>query len=337
MSSFALLAFTASVAPFEGNSNCYQSNVSDSFCSFGDSFYHSYTLFIGAEEFEEYEKEAFHKARVLVFQSISTIIVLNVIIAIVNDSFGSVSDEAERLFWLNRLYFVSEIEGVRNFFLEDSFMSDYIDEKKKIQGGKHVFRSERKYDELMYIEYAEEGRIINNVDPTRLLFDILMSAVYNYDNTKDRLKKENLFKVMNNGNFRWIVDTKLIIRRIFAVIILPSWVIIGLLSAGWFWPPQLRELFLCSDLGTSSVASKEQKKNNHYEKVHRGISNNNKENRINCLEDDMLKIVNEVQQLKNAVNDMRADYDESKKQLIDEMKLVKSVLDRVNMKLNMFN
>ena len=339
--------FTSSIAPFDDDSTrCADKDAHEDykypFCTFGEALFTSITLFIGAEEYDNFGRIEKNRFRVIVFLSLSAIIVLNVIIAIVNDSFGSVSDEAERVFWLNRLYFVSEIEGVRNFFVEDSFMSDYYDNKKK-ESSRRLHIS-GKYDEMVYMEYAEEGRIIESVHNERLLFDILVSAITTYHESKDRTKKENIFKILNHGNFRWIVETKLIVRRLIAVFVLPCWVLAGFFCAGWYWPPQIRELLLCSGLKKNFDTAIAKSKKNENELVHKELSNNEQRFRIQVLEEDNRKMMNEIRQMKSAINDMRGEYvdlkedfKDTKKEMIDEMKLVRSVLLRVNMKLNMFD
>ena len=42
----------------------------------------------------------------------------------------------------------------------------------------------------------------------------------------------------------------LLIRFVVACVIIPSWILLGLLSAGWFWPPQVRKAMFVQSISS---------------------------------------------------------------------------------------
>jgi len=88
-----------------------------SFCSFGDSLFSTYALFVGGIEMEDFAGTTTMKVISIMFGFFVAVILLNVVIAIVSNSWDSVVEEGKEVFWNYRLLFLG---GVKNY--EEAFI-----------------------------------------------------------------------------------------------------------------------------------------------------------------------------------------------------------------------
>ena len=88
-----------------------------SFCTFGDSLFSTYALFVGGIEMAELASTTAMKVISITFGFFVAVILLNVVIAIVSNSWDSVTEEGKEVFWNYRLQFLS---GVKNY--EEAFI-----------------------------------------------------------------------------------------------------------------------------------------------------------------------------------------------------------------------
>lgn len=159
------------------------------------------------------------QALYILYAFLVIILLSNVLIAIVTDSYGIIKNErAAMVFWSNRLNFIAEVDAIatvrkqllgegylcpRPWSTEDDATGDEVEGKSK---SKKVFR------------------------------DLW--------NTLTGLFEENPYEYMDvsPGSFDfWCY----LLLRIVAIFIIPVWLILGLVTAGWLWPPQIRERLLC--------------------------------------------------------------------------------------------
>ena len=320
--------FTRSViSSKETDTNCEQNS---DFCTLSDTMFNTFSLFIGLEEFEQIQHDN-NRISLVIFLSISSILLLNVVIAIVNNSFNDIEDEAEKLFWLNRIYFVCEIESVRNFLLEESVISKIFRKKKKIDKN-----YEEVYESARYLESVFDGDIPEEVRTLRVLFDILVSSLTYYEDPDERIKTEILFKHVNHGAFTWILDIPIYLRCLCAIILFPIWIVIGFLSIGWLWPPQVREFLLCSvNISNSENDVRNQTKANSFKSSRRSFIIKPEVDSDHVFKDHIRTVMQDIREMKNEISSLKANYEISK-DTIDDLKTMADIMKRENMKRNLF-
>ena len=153
------------------------------------------------------------------------ILLSNVLIAIVTDSYEIIqNDRAAIVFWSNRLDFVAEMDIImyavqRRIFGKDSFADEgrnqkYGDDAQETATNDKDGIITKATDPDATVEYFGEAW-----QQVWLLFDL------------------NLYEDID-----WIETCVYNIFRIFAIfIVIPLWLAIGAATAGWLWPPQVRE------------------------------------------------------------------------------------------------
>ena len=328
--------FTRSVLSRGSMASACAQNASD-FCTIEEAMYNTYSLFIGTKEFEAFENDM-NQVLIVGFMSLSTILLLNVVIAIVNDSFGDVADRAEKLFWLNRIYFICEIEVVRNFLSEDNTIARFFHKNE----GKNEYEKEdeQNYKSSRYLECINDGNVPQNVNKMRLFFDILISSLTSYEDPDERIKIENLFKQVNHGGLSWIVEVPLPLRRVSSILIFPVWIVLGFFSVGWLWPPQVREYLLCSN-GSKSCMDMDMgnQADTHDLKVSTtSIIHDQQDDCLPILKEQVQNMKCEVRHMKNDINTLMTlitKYETVVEGMRNDVKMMKDVMVRMNMKLNL--
>jgi hypothetical protein len=89
-------------------------------CELSDSYFKSFTMLFNGE-FAFFDKVSGVSSTLsIIFACVIGIILLNILIAVVNDSFVKVEGNSENAFWLGRLRFVNELTDIKKF-LESLF------------------------------------------------------------------------------------------------------------------------------------------------------------------------------------------------------------------------
>jgi hypothetical protein len=190
-------------------------------CSFGDSLLKVYTMMMGEiGEDERYQTSTVAEILYVMYAFVVVILLSNVLIAIVTDSYEFVqNDRAAIVFWSNRLDFVAEIDtvsyGIRNRL---GVLDDFHGE-----GG---------------VEHVQEGP---GRDPNRkkdksskrIFADGWRNLVQLFD---QHLYDDVDFHPTNVDFWCFFVFQALAV-----IFIIPVWIVAGLVTAGWLWPPQIRE------------------------------------------------------------------------------------------------
>ena len=156
------------------------------------------------------------------FAFLVVILLSNVLIAIVTDSYGVIKNErAAMVFWSNRLDFVAEMDAILNISKRlgcgknDGAAGAPTSVQESPNGDEFGFDDEQKGHSYAKFRSAWKN-IMNLFDPN--LYD-------SYD--------------VNPSSFEfWCY---LLVRFAAVVFVIPLWLTIGLLTAGWLWPPQVRE------------------------------------------------------------------------------------------------
>ena len=193
------------------------------FCTFWASFLEVWIMLIG-EVNGSYFKSNFSVFLYISFGYMVVILLANALIAIVTAYYGVVRyKRAEIVFWSNRLDYVAQMDaianGVSKFFLV------------LIGRGQNSMES-----------FSEDGVL------QRSSFSLTSNSSFGHDLWKDFL---DTFETTASSNMS--IDFVLILfHRLIAVIIVPIWIIVGICTAGWLWPPQIREWCFVANYTTAS-------------------------------------------------------------------------------------
>jgi len=248
-----------------------------SFCNFWDSFLTVYTMLVGEVDETKFADSAFATALFIAFMFMVVILLANVLIAIVTDSYKVIQDQrAAIVFWTNRLDFVAEMDAIANGPW-----------KKRLRG---IFGMTDEED-------SGNPETIFGKEFWKRLVDLFEDDV-----------EENMLSV----EF-WAYN---FLRVVTAFIILPLWVLVGILSAGWLWPPQVREYVF-----TSTVAKHSSESEREAELRKNQVSMLHKE--VKSLRDVVMHELTvdrtQVVQMKSGLADHRVD-------IATEMKHIKRIM-----------
>lgn len=269
--------------PNDGNVTCPSDDNKDTrpYCTYWTAFLNVYTMLLGEVDETVFQVEPAIQAVAvfffIVFMFLVVILLANVLIAIVTDSYKVIQDQrAAIVFWTNRLDFVAEMDAIANGPWKRRIRAFFG--AKTVENTGHVEVSFGKEFWKRLMDLFED-----EVD------DDIMSIEF------------------------WAYN---LLRVVTALFIIPAWIILGIFSAGWFWPPQLRELIFTS---TVSKHSSESEREDELRKTQ--VTMLQKE--VKELSEDMtqeLKVDRiQVVQMKSAVADRRAE-------IANEMKHIKRIM-----------
>jgi hypothetical protein len=194
-------------------------NEAEAFCDWWTAFLAVYTMLLG--EVNETMFQDSHVATFLfiVFMFLVVILLANVLIAIVTDSYKIIQDQrAAIVFWTNRLDFVAEMDAIANGPW-----------KKRIE------------------QAVGLGGIEQNDAPA-----------VNFSGKEFWKRLIDLFDEIIEEDCTWLEFWTTMMLRVAAFCIIPFWLILGFLSVGWFWPPQVREFIFTSAVSRHSSDSEKE-------------------------------------------------------------------------------
>ena len=186
------------------------------FCNFWTSFLEVWIMLIGEVVEPHFGGKSFTSFLYILFGFTIVILLANVLIAIVTAYYGVVRNQrAEIVFWSNRLDFVAEMDAISNGF-------------SKIC--------------CCFVSNEENEDDVDSVSD-RGSFNRSTSFTSPANNVFGRAQWEDITEVFEptdasyfSGEFWCITFTRLI-----AIVLVPTWLIVGLATFGWLWPPQIRE------------------------------------------------------------------------------------------------
>jgi len=291
---------------------CGNPMKSDAFCSLRGSWVETFHMLFGLEN--EYSEFIIDNNRVLIslFSFLVGVMFIYIVIAIVNESFGTVISAGNRAFWVNRLELVSKTDSISEYFTTKP-------EFEKLSSMQQEHDPDVAFSEKNYLLRNKYGEVIQGIDSMRLLWDIFMSVWVQHDNFDKLNGEEELlkrFRVFDN-----VMQDNLVSRRVISLCLVPPWLSIGLVTAGLLWPPQVREFVLCPDL--DKITTKQSTNNLIVNKVEKKMKEifleikiNGLPNRLQSLEDETKQISVEMYQAKtdfvkevNALREMLAAID----------------------------
>lgn len=248
------------------------------YCNYWSAFLNVYTMLLGQVDETQFESSAVATFLFIVFMFLVVILLANVLIAIVTDSYKVIQDQrAAIVFWTNRLDFVAEMDAIANGPW-----------KQRIRG---------------FFGVKEGPEHTGHVDVSfgREFWKRLMDLFE--DDVEDNVVTVEFWAY----NF---------LRLFAALVIIPAWIVLGILSAGWLWPPQLREAVF-----TSTVAQHSSESEREDELRKTQVIMLQKE--VDDLEEDMLQELKvdriQVVQMKSSIAERRAE-------IANEMKDIKRIM-----------
>ena len=206
------------------------------------------------------------------------ILLRNVLIAIVVDSYRVIQDQrAAIVFWTNRLDFIAEMDAIAN--------GPWKSRLKQSLGMLHD-------DSVKAREEVTFGK-----EFWKRLMDLFEDDI-----------DEGIL------SFEFFCYT--LLRIATAVFIIPSWILIGLVSMGWFWPPQIREAVFTSTVFKNTNSAE-------HEEVLRKTQVKILEQQVKILKGDLLQ---ELTINRTQVVQIKSLVAERKLEIQNEMKHIKRIV-----------
>ena len=255
------------------------------FCDRWNAFLRVYTMLLGEVNENDFPDSPVAVAMFIFFMFLVVILLANVLIAIVTDSYKVIQDQrAAIVFWTNRLDFVAEMDAIAN--------GPWKAKMKKFLG----------YDE----EGGNQGGTSARLNAYEKVF-----GKESWKRVMDLFEDEIDDSVVSLEYFLYTL-----LRVTVAVVVIPLWICLGIFTAGWLWPPQIREAVF-----TSSVF----KHTNDTEREDelRKIQVKKLEQEVKDLKDDL---VQELAMDRTQVVQMKSAVAERKVEIANEMKHVKRIV-----------
>jgi len=252
-------------------------------CKFPSSLLKVYTMMMGEIGDEgRYETKLIAQILYVLYAFLVVILLSNVLIAIVTDSYEIVqNDRAAIVFWSNRLDFVAEMDQISSAFLQRI---------KGLYGSKGANPQ---------IQEGPSGAGLVSHDTTRPEDDIF------YEGWKSivQLFDQNLYDDVDLSPQNIEFWCYFFFRFAAVIFVIPLWVIAGLLTFGWLWPPQVREYLLVQKETAISRADLEKQKLEQLKEIQTNIKSLKTEIKKEMAADreDMARLKNEVDAVHNEV------------------------------------
>eukprot|EP00934_Nitzschia_sp_Nitz4_P000341 Nitzschia sp. Nitz4//scaffold345_size17508//8951//11547//NITZ4_008824-RA/size17508-processed-gene-0.12-mRNA-1//1//CDS//3329548631//341//frame0 len=181
-------------------------------CDGWNAFISLYTMLVGDVDETKFVEDFTAQMLFVVFMFLVVILLANVLIAIVTDSYKIIQEQRSAIvFWTNRLSFIAQMDAIANGPWRASFRRA-VGLKTSIDDGWSPGMSST----------------FGMVEWKRLM------DLYEFDLDGHPLSFENLLYT--------------ILRFFTIVVVIPLWIVLGFITAGWLWPPQMREYFFTSTL-----------------------------------------------------------------------------------------
>jgi hypothetical protein len=208
------------------------------------------------------------------------ILLANVLIAIVTDSYKVIQDQrAAIVFWTNRLDFVAEMDAIANGPW-----------KKRVKSTVGLGGGDGE------VPVAPAGNLFGKEFWKRLM------DLFEDDIDADMLSLEFMAYTL--------------LRCVTAFFIIPSWITLGIFTAGWLWPPQVREAIFTSAVSKhSSDSAKEDEL---------------RKTQVDLLQNEVAKLKEDLTQElavdRTQVVQMKSQIDQRKMDIQNELKNIKRIV-----------
>jgi hypothetical protein len=226
----SILAFSSPVddEAFTKDLICEANGTDFPWCNAWDSFLAVYTMLLGEVDETVFGDNTTALVLFVIFVLLVVILLANVLIAIVTDSYKVIRDNrAAIVFWTNRLDFIAQIDAIASGPW-----------KSRLKGLLGLQKEDTSFDKNNSYQYFEAtfGKALWN--------DIV-----------ELFEHEML---VEDGIFTLDFVLCMILRMV-ALLLVPLWILAGALSAGLLWPPQIRErLFVSAIINHNSKSEQEE-------------------------------------------------------------------------------
>lgn len=189
-------------------------------CDGWDSFLAVYTMLLGEVDETVFDNNTFAIVLFVIFMLLVVILLANVLIGIVTDSYKVIQDQrAAIVFWTNRLDFIAQMDAIAN--------------------GPWKRRVRRFFGLREVDPRTANANVTFGEDIWKRLMDLFEGDL-----------DESLLSL------EFVCYTLL---RLTAIVVIPCWIIAGAIVAGWLWPPQVRKKLFTSVVSKhSSETEKEE-------------------------------------------------------------------------------
>jgi hypothetical protein len=179
-------------------------------CDSWDAFLAVYTMLLGEVDETKFAGNRTATILFVLFMFLVVILLANVLIAIVTDSYKVIQDErAAIVFWTNRLNFIAQMDAIAN------------------GPWKKIFRE-----------------MLGMRDPEKELIETGGSTAWGKDYWKRLMEMFEEDIDASVFSVEYITSTLLRLSALFFII--PAWIVLGIATFGWLWPPQIREYVFTS-------------------------------------------------------------------------------------------
>jgi hypothetical protein len=170
------------------------------------------------------------------------ILLSSVLIAIVTDSYEIVqNDRAAIVFWSNRLEFVAEMDSIASVVRKRIFCcTDGEDANEKTSIVPNHTQDDRSYASDASLD-VESSRVYGTEEWFRDKWNSIMSMF-----------EEDVYGTAAGEDTRPIDFWYDVLNKTLVILVIPPWLILGFVTVGILWPPQVREwLFVQKDTAAS--------------------------------------------------------------------------------------
>jgi hypothetical protein len=211
------------------------------------------------------------------------ILLSNVLIAIVTDSYEIIqNDRAAIVFWSNRLDFVAEMDAITYG------INTRLGYCRRNQKGAPGTVTEVQQQEGP----NSPGLVPEDTSGSKQPFrEAWKSVMFLFD--------ANLYEEID-----WLEFFVYMLFRIFAVVfVIPLWLALGLVTAGWLWPPQVREFLFVQKEAAVSRSELERRKLGKLKSIHTDLKNlkTSLMREMSNDRDEMIRMKAEIEAVQNEV------------------------------------
>lgn len=266
-------------------------------CTFGNSLLKVYTMMMGQiNDQSRYEENLVAQLLYIAYAFLVVILLSNVLIAIVTDSYEIIqNDRAAIVFWSNRLDFVAEMDAISYGFRQRMTF---------LKGGAEGMGSPSQVQE------GPSGSGFMNLDSNRGDKDYFSEAWTSIISLFD----QNLYEDTDLSAQRMEFWVYLFLQVMSVVFIIPFWLLAGVFTAGWLWPPQVREYLFVQKDSTISRADMEKQKLDQLKHIQGSI--------ISLRSDTQKEMLNDREE----VNRMKAEIESIQAEVMSDLSQVRELL-----------
>lgn len=311
--------------------NVEQAGENHPFCNIWLSFLRTFTMLLGEVGGDDVKEKTFPQIIYIIFFFVMVIILANVLIAIITDSYKVIQDQRAAIVFLqNRLSRVADNERIINgewkqklnhWFRRKSRNNTNSTQKEGLEqqstndndGLGNIEEKSSIYEDVSCHDEDDEDHI-NNTGGDNNNTTTNNNAPQKYSQVDMMRRQWKRFMDLFTDDFD-VHGASLTFNRIVVIFVIILWFIVGFIAFGFLWPPQIREMLFKSKI---------------YNMSQEEMDNNERKLQIKETEMEVEEIKQELymeQTLKrNQVLQMKRTIAQHKGEIANEMKEVKRLM-----------